>query len=190
MASFGSILSKRNNRRYPRWFVPLFYIAALCTTLELVRAVDSWTDRVRALEEIGEQIPVSQIKPWAWRSGSPQSNRYLVEYMRNGARSIEVHSVEGKKLWSRNSPGPNSIFSSDGRYIFSGKEMLDARNGKTRIRVPVKKGMTLFWDTQELRAIWEDTDGYRIWMEATDKIQRISPEAASKLFGDNPDAWH
>lgn len=170
--------------------MPLFYIAALCTTLELVRAVDSWTDSIRRQDEVWEQSHVEVRQGITWHAQSPHADRVLVEYRRNGITEIRVYSQSDQILWSRTLTGERSRFSSDGRYIFSGNEMLDARNGKTRMRVPVKKSMALFWDIQELRAIWEDTDGYRIWMEATDKIQRISPEAASKLFGDNPDAWH
>ena len=37
---------KLDNQRYPRWFLPMFYVAALCTVAELVYTVDSWAESI------------------------------------------------------------------------------------------------------------------------------------------------
>lgn len=37
---------KLDNQHYPRWFLPVFYVAALCTVAELVYTVDSWAESI------------------------------------------------------------------------------------------------------------------------------------------------
>lgn len=54
---------KLDNQRYPRWFLPMFYVAALCTVAELVYTVDSWAESIARTRSEAKAKSTPSIQP-------------------------------------------------------------------------------------------------------------------------------